>query len=229
MIHLPAIVLPTELIDLLKDPSAATTGLDSPVSRMLRKRPATSLILSRAFAEFDEHKVGLEKIFVTLGWAHFRDRMSSVYFFKALHGSFPEKTDMDLVDEVKHFETRFQDRGISGQSRLFLLGSYLKFYNIYLSHRGDESAAKVDVPFSVDRVLSHSQIRSDRPDWLILICWHFDAYLQTSPLVTALKGGATYQSLFGQLTKAQQQQMISNLLSYGASIQESDPFLFERI
>lgn len=229
MIHLPAIVLPSELIDLLKDPNAATTGFDSPVSKMLRKRPAASLILTRAFSEFDEHKVGLEKIFVTLGWAHFRDRMSSVYFFKAIHGSFPEKTDMDLVEDVKKFEVKFQDKGISGQSRLFLLGTYLKFYNIYLSHRGDDAVETVEVPSAVERILSLSQMRTDRPDWLILACWHFHSYLQTDSFTKNLKSGATYQSLFSLLSKAQQQQMISNLLSYGASIQESDPFLFERI
>lgn len=229
MIHLPAIVLPTELISLLREPGSTATGLDSPVSKMLRKSPGTSLVLERAFQEFNEHKVGLEKIFVTLGWAHFRDRMTSVFLFKALHGTFPDKTDMDLIDEVKRFESRFQDKGISGQSRLFLLGTYFKFFNIYLSQRDDGATTSVTLPASVDTVLALSQVRSDRADWLILLCWHFDAYFQTAPLIQMLKGGATYQTLFGQLTKTQQQQMISNLLSYGASIQESDPFLFERI
>ena len=229
MIHLPAIVLPTELVTLLKEPQAASTGLDSPFSRMARKSPGAVLIMERAFAEFNEHKVGIEKIFVTLGWANFRDRMSSMYLFKALNGSFPDKTDMDLVDEVKRFEQRFQDKGITGQSRLFLLGIYLKFYNIYLSQREDGASGGVSVPINIDRILSVSQIRSDRPDWLIIICWHFEAYFQVAPLLDMLKNGATYQTLFSQLSKGQQQQMVSNLLSYGASIQESDPFLFERI
>ena len=229
MIHLPAIVMPTELITLLKEPNAAMTGLDSPFSRMARKSPGTVLILERALTEFNEHNIGLEKIFVTLGWSHFRDRMTSVYLFKALNGAFPDKTDMDIVDEVKSFETRYRDKGITGQSRLFLLGLYLKFYNIYLSQREDGASGGVSVPINVDRILGVSQVRTDRPDWLILVCWHFEAYFQVTPLLEMLKHGATYQTLFAQLTKGQQQQMISNLLSYGASIQESDPFLFERI
>lgn len=229
MIHLPAIVLPAELVGLLKDPGAASTGLESPFNKTLRKAPAMALILERAFSEFNEHKVGLEKIFVTLGWAHFRDRMTSVYLFKGIYGSFPDKTDMDLVDGIKKFELRFQDSGITGQSRLFLLGVYLRFYQIYLSQREEGGGAEVDVPASVSQILSMPKVRSDRPDWIILLAWHFDSYLQTDAFIDALKAGATYQTLFAQLTRTQQQQMISNLLSYGASIQESDPFLFERI
>lgn len=229
MIHLPAIVLPHDLIVLLKDPNAGATGHDSPFSKLLRKSPGMALVLERAFREFNEHKVGLEKIFVTLGWAHFRDRMASVYLFKALHGSFPDKTDMDLVEEVKSFETRFQERGISGQSRLFLLGAYLKFYNIYLSQREDGASSGVAIPPIVDRILSHTQVRSDRPDWLLLILWHFDSFLTSATLLDLLKRGGTYQSLFAKLSKGQQQMMVTNLLAYGASIQESDPFLFERI
>lgn len=229
MNQLPAIILPMEFVVLLKDPHAATTGIDSPFSRMLRQSRGLGLILERAFAEFNEHKIGLEKIFTGLGWANFRDRLASVYFYKALNGSFPLKTDMELVAEVQSFETRFRDKAIAGASRLYLLGTYLRFLNIYLSQREDGEHANLEVPASVDVLLNLTQVRSERPDWLILLCWHFDSFFGTENMIRMLREGATYQSLFGRLTPLQQQLLVTNLLAYGASIKETDPFLFERI
>jgi hypothetical protein len=186
------------------------------------------MVMERAFHEFDEHRMGLEKISTALGWAHFRDRMASVYLFKALHGSFPDKTDMELVEDIRSFETRFVDKSLTGSSRLFLLGLYLRFYNTYLSMRED-GGSEVKVPASVDRVLALKQVRTDRPDWLVLLCWHFDAFLGTDELVRLVQANTRWESLYERLTDAQRFTLVSNLLSYGASIQEEDPFLYERI
>jgi hypothetical protein len=229
MIKLPAIILPAEFLQLLKDPSAATAGLDAPVPIFLRRHPGLGLVLSRAFTEFDEHSKGLEKVFATLGWAHFRDRMASVYLFKAINGAFPQRTDMDLVDDVIKFETRFRDQAVAGPSRLFMLGMYLKLLNIHRSQLDDAPAADVTVPPAVDRALAVTQGRSERPDWLVVLCWHFDAFLGTEAFLAALKDGKTYGTLYGQLKLPQQQLLVENLLSYGSSIQESDPFVYERI
>ncbi|MFP5492945.1 MAG: hypothetical protein ACLGG0_15695, partial [Bacteriovoracia bacterium] len=123
MIHLPALVLPGEYIALLKVPTAASgTGL--PVVDMLRKTPALYMVMERAFQEFNEHKIGLEKIATTLGWSNFRDRMASVYIFKALHGTFPDKTEMELVQQAIDLEARFTDKSVTGTSRIFMLGMY---------------------------------------------------------------------------------------------------------
>lgn len=229
MIQLPAIILPAEFIQLLKDPVAATTGYDAPVSVLLRQNRSLNLILSRAMAEFDENHLGLEKVYGTLGWAHFRDRMASVYLYKAIHGTFPHKTDMGIVEDVSKFEARFRDAALAGTSRLFLLGMYLKFFNIYLSQRDDAPTAAITVPAGVDRAIALTQGRSERPDWLVILCWHFDSFLGTEAFLAALKNGTPYATLYGYLAPAQQLQLVTNLLSYGSSIQESDPFLYERI
>ena len=217
--------MPAEFITLLKNPTAANGGA---VPQMLRGAPGLAMVMERAFHEFDEHRMGLEKISTALGWAHFRDRMASVYLFKALHGSFPDKTDMELVEDIRSFETRFVDKSLTGSSRLFLLGLYLRFYNTYLSMRED-GGSEVKVPASVDRVLALKQVRTDRPDWLVLLCWHFDAFLGTDELVRLVQANTRWESLYERLTDAQRFTLVSNLLSYGASIQEEDPFLYERI
>ncbi len=225
MLNLPALVLPTEFVGLLKNPTAAGGGA---VPQMLRGAPGLTMVMERAFKEFDEHHMGLEKVSTVLGWAHFRDRMASVYLFKALHGSFPDKTDMELVEDIRIFENRFSDKSLAGNSRLFLLGLYLRFLNTYLSMR-EEGGLEIKVPQGVDRVMTIKQVRTDKPDWLVLLVWHLDLFLGTDELVRLIQINTRWESFYELLTDAQRFQLVSNLLSYGASIQEEDPFLFERI
>jgi hypothetical protein len=223
MLNLPALVLPQEFVHLLKSPSAATVAQD-----MLRVSNGLTMVMERAFREFDEHRTGLPKVASALGWSHFRERMASVYVFKALHGSFPEKTDMELVADIHDFENRFVERSVAGNSRLFLLGFYLRLLNTYLAMREDGGEG-VLIPASVERVLNLRQVRTDKPDWLVLLCWHLDSYLGTDELLRLIGSGAKWEELFRRLSDPQRFQLISNLLSYGASIQEEDPFLYERI
>jgi hypothetical protein len=226
MIYLPALVLPTEFVTCLKD-SNYQTG-NSGLFSYLRQSPGLLMVLERAFDEFNEHQIGLEKIVTTLGWEHFRDRMCSVYLFKILNSSFPEKTDLELVEEIKSVEKRFSDRSLAGNSRLFLLGFYLKVFNLYESFQ-ENPKDPTKIPMTVDRALALSKARTDKPDWLILLCWHMDQFLGSQKLTDAIKAGESWDKLYEQLTSAQKFHLISNLLSYGASIEEDDPFLYERI
>lgn len=227
MIHLPALVLPGEYIALLKVPTPASgTGL--PVVDMLRKTPALYLVMERAFQEFNEHKIGLEKIASTLGWSNFRDRMASVYIFKALHGTFPDKTEMELVQQAIDLEARFTDKSVTGTSRIFMLGMYFRFLNIYISMR-DDGTPEVTIPPTVEKILAMRNIKTDRPDWLLLLCWHLESFLGFAQLTSFIDSGLSWPQIYQKLNQNQQFHLVSNLLSYGASIQEDDPFLYERI
>ncbi len=224
MLHLPAIVLPSEFVALLKSNNA---GHASALRTNLVNSPGLGMVLERAFSEFDEHHIGLEKVMDLLGWAHFRDRMASVYVFKTLHGSFPAKTDMQLVEDIVQLESRFSERAPSGDSRLFLLGLYLKLVN--LSRLSDAPEQSITIPASVEKVLLLSQVRTERLDWLLLLCWHLGEFLGTQELIQAINAHTPWPALYARLSDEQRFQLVSNLLSYGASIQEEDPFLYERI
>ncbi len=226
MVHLPALVLPKEFLTLLKEPNSAQKS--SQIIATLRANPALSMILEKAFQEFDENKIGLEKISTTLGWDHFRDRMSSVYIFKILNSVFPDKTDMDLVEDIKQFEKRFSDKTLAGDSRLFMMGFYLKIFNLFESNQ-DTDVSATKVPFSVDKVLNLSKARTDKADWLVLLVWHLCEFLGEYKLVELVSKGTSWANLYALLSDDQKFHLVSNLLSYGASIREDDPFLFERI
>lgn len=227
MIHLPALVLPGEYIGLLKVPTAAG-GTALPVVDMLRKSPALYMVMEKAFQEFNEHKIGLEKIATTLGWSNFRDRMASVYIFKALHGTFPDKTEMELVQQAIDLEARFTDKAVTGTSRIFMLGLYFRFLNIYISMRED-GTPEVSIPPTIDKILALRNIKTDRPDWLLLLCWHLESFLGMAQVSSFIESGLSWSQIYQKLNQNQQFHLVSNLLSYGASIQEDDPFLYERI
>lgn len=226
MVHLPALVLPKEFLSLLKEPNSSQKS--SQIISVLRSNPALSMVLEKAFAEFDEHQIGLEKISTTLGWDHFRDRMSSVYIYKILNSVFPDKTDMDLVDEIKIFEKRFSDKTLAGNSRLFILGFYLKILNLFESHQNTD-VSLTHISKSVDKILNLSKARTDKPDWLVLMAWHLVEFLGESALSQLIHKGASWKELYHHLKEDQKFHLVSNLLSYGASIHEDDPFLYERI
>ncbi len=226
MVHLPALVLPKEFLTLLKEPNSAQKS--SQIIATLRASPALSMILDIAFKEFDENKIGLEKISTTLGWDHFRDRMASVYIFKILNSVFPDRTDMDLVEDIKLFEKRFGDKTLAGDSRLFMLGFYLKIFNLFEMNQ-DTDVQGTKIPQSVDKVLALSKARTDKADWLVLLVWHMSEFLGEYKLIELVSKGTTWPSLYQQLSDEQKFHLVSNLLSYGASIREDDPFLFERI
>jgi hypothetical protein len=93
----------------------------------------------------------------------------------------------------------------------------------------EDAGPEVKIPASVERVLALRQVLTDKPDWLVLICWHYDTFFGTDELVRLIQANTRWESLYERLTDAQRFTLVSNLLSYGASIQEEDPFLYERI
>jgi hypothetical protein len=226
MMNLSTVVLPQEFLIMLKESNATQRLLK--ISTILHSSTALSMVLEKCFAEIDEHKIGVEKMVHTLGWDHFRDRLASVYIYKNLNGVFPDKTDMSLVEAIRSYEKKVWDHSVAENSRAFLLAFYVKMLNMQLSSQSDEFIP-VDIPTGINRILNLSKGRSEKIDWLILIAWHFYEFWGEEALEEKIKSGCRWRELYGYLSKEQQFQLVSNLLAYGASIQDDELFLFERI
>lgn len=227
-LHLPFVALPKEFVTLLKS-NLQVNQSSAPIFDVLRLNPALIPILENAFAEFDDGR-GIEKVMLALGWANFRDRVASVYISKAIYGNFPKKTDMNLVEEIKDIEATFRENSTQSQSRTFLLCFYLKLAELRLQEKENNRFLDLKLPkASIAKVLNLSQGRSDKMDWLILLVLHFNQLLSEELVVRSLASGKKFQDLYQMMSVENRKLMHQNLLAYGASIEEPEPFLFERV
>ncbi len=226
-LHFPFVNMPAEFVILLKS-NISVSSSPAPVFDIIRPNRALFSILETAFKEFDDGR-GVEKVLMALGWANFRDRMASIYVYKTMYGVYPSRTNMELVEEIKQVESRFTDHSVNSFSRLFLLGFYLKLANLKIQREEDNKFLELKIPQEIGTFLKLSQGRSERIDWLLLILLHLNASLGEKMLLNNLIAGKKFEELYGLMPKDSQEVMNQNLLAYGASIQEPDVFLYEKV
>ena len=97
------------------------------IATTLNSNAGISTVVEKCFKEYDEFDLGIEKAIQVLGWPHFRERLVSIYIYKRTYGSYPLKTDITLVDSICRFEAALEKISLHNNSRVFLLGTYLKF------------------------------------------------------------------------------------------------------
>lgn len=226
-LQFPHVVLPSEFILLLKGNFPATTTSSS-IFETLKSSTAMHMVMIKGFKEFDDGR-GLEKTINALGWANFRDRLASLYVYKAIHGIFPSKTSMELIDDIKLLEMRFESHGVHSFSRIFLLGLYLRLANLQIQKREKNNYIEIIIPNQIESLLRLSQVRAEKIDWLILILFHFNIALGDKKVMSLISDGKNFNDIYSFLSTDSRQTMMNNLLSYGASIEENDIFLYEKI
>lgn len=224
---LPYVNIPNEFLELLKL-NQSNQSIIATLNGFIVENKALNLILEKALGEFDEKK-SIERIFNALGWSNFRERFASIYVHKRMYGNFPLKTNIDLVDDIRSVETKFHDHSVNSLSRLFLLGFYLKMANIEIENAESTQLEIIKIPEGVLRALKMSEGRSEKIDWLILTTLHFCHFLGEDNLVNNIKSRKKFDDIYIQLNHSQRDRLHQNLLAYGASIQEADNFLYEKI
>jgi hypothetical protein len=197
------------------------------LSRILENR-ALNLLIESTFPEFYESKK-LDKMIVALGWNGFRDRLCSLYIAKALTGSFPKQADVSSVGDIRDFEERFVHFSVSGYSRSYLLGFYLKLANISLKKKQGTNSTLLVIPDEINVFLRLSQNRTEKIDFIILILCHLYHGLGEKLLLNSLASGKALDVLYELLDPPYRKQMSDNLLAYAASINEPDMFLYEKV
>lgn len=223
----PVVSMPQEFLNLLKN-NLAVVSQPHMVIEALRPNRAMYLMLEQGLVEFDDGR-GLEKIINVLGWSNFRDRAASIFISKRLYGNYPRKTNIELVEEIKNVEIKFSDHGVNSYSRCFLLGFYIKLANIELHEKEGHLNTQISISEEVSEILKISQGRSDRIDWLILITMHLINAFGPKSLTQHLIAGRKLSELYPLMSLEAREIMHENLLAYGASIQESDLFIYDRI
>ncbi len=225
--QLPHVILPAEFVTLLKA-NLPTSTSSQQIFDVIRPNLSLYSILENGFREFNDGR-GLEKTMTALGWSNFRDRMASLYIHKAVFGSFPNKTSMELVEDIKNLESRFSENSVHGFSRIFLLGFYLRLANIQIQNRENNQFLEIKIPEEVAPILKISQGKSEKVDWLILIVMHFLYGLGEKIVINSLVNGKSFDELYSMMTPENRKTMMDNLLAYGTSIREPDIFVYDKI
>jgi hypothetical protein len=223
----PHVILPKELVQLLKSNIVANTA--DPVFEVIKPNRGLYQVLDVAFKEFNDGR-GLEKTMVALGWNNFRERFASLYVYKAVHGSFPLKSDMGLVEDIQKFESTYAEFGVSGTSRTFLLGLYLKLAQFRTQEIEKNKFLEFRLPEEIIvPLLRLVPTKSEKIDWLILTLYHLSEALGEKFLANCLVQGKSFDEIYESMNEESRKRMYENLLSYGMSIQEPEFFLYEKI
>ncbi len=86
---------------------------------------ALSLLVKRTFKDFLKYD-SVESMLNGLGWDGFRNRIASLFLYKLEFGGYPHETKPEVVKDIVEFERELKEFTAYGDSRLFLLGYYLR-------------------------------------------------------------------------------------------------------
>lgn len=201
----------------------------SAVFNVIRPNKALYSMLEKSFKHLDDGR-GLEKTMLAQGWNNFRSRVASLYVGKAIYGHYPLKTDMSLVEDLLQFEQEFQGHGVQSNSRIFLLGFYLKLAQLSLQQSEGNRFFEIDImKASVLKSLKMTPGRSQRLDLLILTLSHLIHGLGEKTLTNAVVHEKSFSEIYDTLGDRERKLMHDNLLAYGSSISEDDIFLYEKV
>jgi len=192
--------------------------------------PALSILITRTFSEFLKYET-IESMLNALGWDGFRNRVASLYLYKLEFGVFPGETKPDLVKGIVDFEIELKEFTVYGDSRLFLLGYYLRSCELSFKNQKQFIAGSMlNISDNVIAAIKMNNHKSEKIDWLILILSYFTNYLGEEKLLDCLtKSNGNFYKILPLISEQNRHDLIENLLIYGGAINEDEMFLFEKV
>lgn len=190
---------------------------------------ALSLMLPRIF-EKDHLGGDLKAQMSSYGLKGIRDRLSSLYLYHLTENMRPKKVDISYVLEVQQFEERFHQFANEWDSRIFMLGFYLRTKDLKNELYNDPEEYELNIPLDVDEILTHGKAKIEKLDWLILALKSFLNYLSKEEIIEWFKeDGDDFYNLFQKINTDQRKEVLSELLVYGNAINDKDFFVFDKI
>jgi len=229
MLTIPYVSIPEDFASFLKtDMRPNTKGWDQFIVR-LRDNPSLEALILNLFSTTSQNKTfqetPIDAILKVSNWGAIRDQVAAAFLTKIKSKHFVHRPDLSLVDEIKDCERIISDHCLPGPNRSFMLGFYFSIAKL-------EGHFKKNDPFSILQtkvlpLLSLMRSKVIKVDWAILILWHFHEFLGEETLRDKLQAGEDYEHFYGGLLEQQKMLMMSNLLSYAASINDRETLTSE--
>lgn len=229
-INLPSIRLPHEFVTLSCMQLLENRRDNNKIISILNRNKGISLVMEQICVQ-GEKILTLHDAISVMGWHGFRERVASAYVFHAHYKKFPVETDLTLIDDIIEFERNFEFISQKGTSRLFLLGLYFKFCDIFFEQTNSALPGKLlDKNEELIKILEMGKSKSARPDILILICWHFLEYFGFEALKENLKlNDLNFRSIYHLVDEEFKRKMSKNFLAYGAALNEDEIFTYDKV
>ncbi len=224
MINFPYVSLPEYYTRLLVSNIQNSTTVNNNLEMYINDNKELNALVKRIFKDIDPDGF-LGKIISISGWNGIRNRLAAVFLEHAMTGKMPETANLNLVTDLINVENKLRHFTPPGFNRAFLLAFYAKMSLIQIKMKSDtrELTALIIKDEHIE-FMKLSKAKSVRIDWLMLQLIQFEHFLGQDRLVTLLQNETRYASLFSLLSKDEQNQMMNNLMTYGASIYDKDIF-----
>lgn len=219
----PAIQVPDWFSRMCKLNLHNTRTSYSAITDIIQADPFLRVYVQVAFEDFLS-KGGLLGMLTALGAQGFRNRLAEVILHKVIENKYPDKIEIDYVQDVIDLENRFDFMFIEGNSRVFLMGMYLKLFETAAKSK-QLDVSLLSIPIEIDEVLQNQRNRSEFPDWLIISNM---ALIETIGEERGFKIIKKYLSniddILNLLSKDEFDIYMANLLRYGHGISDHEFF-----
>lgn len=222
---LPHVLLPEHLTLLLRANMISSGPLARELDQYIYRKRDLYELVRRSFPDVNQYGA-VGKLIKVIGWQGFRDKITAVYLNHMSCGSFAAPVDQSFLQDVLNIEKFLSGNSIQSYSRGFLLGFYLKSAELSMCELDDRMTAKRLIEDEqLQGMLKAMGSRVIKIDWLVLQLLHFRKCLGFSTLASMLNRACSYAEIFGELSMDQREELTLNMLSYGASINETSIFV----
>lgn len=182
------------------------------------------IILKQVFVDIDEQG-NIDRLIKAIGWNGIRDRLAHAYLYKMSHGHFSHNYDPLLISDILQLEQKLKRYTVDGYSRAFLFAFYLKIMLINLRvTKTDESIASIIRYEDLIDLLEYNKSRIIKIDWIIILLHHLREFFGHEQTKIWMKEGNDWNFYYQKMSDDQKEVFVSNMLSYGSSINEADFF-----
>jgi hypothetical protein len=229
-ITFPIVYIPEGMTWLLETHFNNSKKSNSAITDAIFSNPFIKIQISKLFKQYMKES-SIDSLVASLGWKGLRDRLASMYLYHFENGVFPNLLSTDNVEDITEFENKFTTAFPDGNSRVFVLGMFFKFCDISIRKDDPENLnSYLSVSDTLLKIIRLGEQKVVKPDWLILTLIHLESYLGADVLYDLVeKNNGNFYNFFGMLNENQKEEMVQNLLRYGASINEDEMFLFEKV
>lgn len=227
---MPVCPIPEELGWILQSHFHNNRSSYARITDEVYESPFLKLMVPKLFGRYMKGN-NMESMLNALGWNGFRDRLTSMYIYKALKGNFPTELVESCIADIKKFENELIDFAPEGHSRIFMLAVYLKLCEIKFNseHQYINDQLLVVKPV-IKRILEMGTQKSVKADWLILTLMNIVEIVDEEVLINTINNhNGNFYKVLGLLKEEEKEKVMTNLLAYGASINDNDMFIYDRV